>query len=131
VAGSFDDGNKLADYINGGKFEYLSPFILSRYLLHGYLIVTTSPQCALHARPLKSQFPGLYQLNYTDRKSRSQQSNETSLCIFWDFSLSLLLSQSMLQDRTRNKIRTVSCSSTNTNVPQLCRDSLIYYKQLF
>lgn len=80
MAGSSDDGNKLANYINGGKFDYLSAFILSRRsLLHGYFIVTTSPQCARHAKPLKSQFPGFYQLNYTDRKSRSQQSSGTSL----------------------------------------------------
>jgi hypothetical protein len=39
MAGSSDDGNKLAFYINGGKFDYLSAFILSRSLLHGYLIV--------------------------------------------------------------------------------------------
>ena len=104
---SFDDSNKLADYINGGKFDYLSAFILSRPLLHGYLIVTTSPQCALHAKPLKSQFPGLCQLNYTDRKSRSQQSSETSL-------------RSFLRLQSLISVVSIHATSKNTEQNQNC-----------
>jgi len=109
VARSFDDGNKLADYINGGKFDYLSAFILSRSLIHGYLIVTTSPLCALHTKRLKSQFPGLYQLNYTrrDRKSRSQQSSGSFLRSF--LRLQSLITVVSLHVRSKNTEQNQSC----------------------
>jgi hypothetical protein len=125
VAGSFDDGNKLADYINGGKFDYLSAFILSRSLLHGYLIVTTSPLCALYAKPLKSQFPGLYQLKYTrtDRKSRSQQSSWTFLSSF--LRLRSLITLVSLHVTSKNTEQNQNCllHFNKHKSPKLCRDS--------